>query len=209
MNQVSTINVLKVEDKIMVSSKEVAEKFGKRHDNVLRDIESLQVPDNFRLLNFEEVLEKDSQDIDRPVVYMTRDGFTILAFGFTGKKALQWKLGFLEAFNKMEHTIIEQLPALREEVESLRRNNFELTQKIMMLPAPKKEHGNKNTVIVPVAVNTLFGTEIEYKRVPKGSDRFSEMTYKEGEFKRLSNVMTGMMNKINRLSHELSRLRRM
>ncbi len=209
MNQLSTINVLKVEDKIMVSSKEVADKFGKRHDNVLRDIESLQVPDNFRLLNFEEVLEKDSQDIDRPVVYMTRDGFTILAFGFTGKKALQWKLGFLEAFNKMETTIREQLPALRAENEALRRNNFELTQKIMMLPSPKKEHGNKNTVIVPVAVNTLFGTEIEYKRVPKGSNSFSDMTYKEGEFKRISNIMTGMMKKINRLGEELSRLRKM
>jgi Rha family phage regulatory protein len=209
MNQVSTINVLKVEDKIMVSSKEVAEKFGKEHFNVLKDIRELQVPDNFRLLNFEDMSEKDSQGIDRKVVYMTRDGFFLLAFSFTGKKALQWKLGFLEAFNKMENTITEQLPALRAENEALRRNNFELTQKIMMLPSPKKEHGNKNTVIIPVAVNTLFGTEIEYKRVPKGSDRFSEMTYKEGEFKRLSNIMTGMMNKINRLGEELSKLRRM
>lgn len=209
MNQLSTINITQFEDRIMVSSKEVAEKFGKDHRNVLRDIRELQVPDNFRLLNFEQGVELDCNGVDNPVFHMTRDGFTILAFGFTGKKALQWKLGFLEAFNKMELTIAEQFPALRAEVESLRRNNFELTQQIMMLPAPKKEHGNKNTVIVPVAVNTMFGTEIEYKRVPKESDSFSDMTYKEGELKRLSNLMSGMVKKIHRLGEELSRLRRM
>lgn len=210
MNQLSTINITQIEDRIMVSSKEVAEKFGKEHKHVLRDIRELQVPDNFKESNFGPIYdEKDSYGRDQQLVYMTRDGFTILAFGFTGKKALQWKLGFLEAFNKMENVITEQLPALRAENESLRRNNFELTQQIMMLPAPKKEHGNKNTVIIPVAVNTMFGTEIEYKRVPKESDSFSDMTYKEGELKRLSNLMSGMVKKIHRLGEELSRLRRM
>jgi len=211
MNQLSTINVLRVEDRIMVSSKEVAEKFGKRHYHVLRDIRYLksQVPDNFYLPNFGDIYDVDSYGRDQHTINMTKDGFAILAFSFTGEKALKWKLGFLEAFNKMEHTITEQLPALRAEVESLRRNNFELTQKIMMLPAPKKQHGNKNTVIIPVAVNTMFGTEIEYKRVPKESDSFSDMTYKEGELKRLSNLMSGMVKKIHRLGEELSRLRRM
>jgi phage regulator Rha-like protein len=58
-----------IEDRIMVSSKEVAEKFGKEHFIVLRDIRGLQVPDNFRLYNFVDGVEKDSQEIDRPVVY--------------------------------------------------------------------------------------------------------------------------------------------
>jgi Rha family phage regulatory protein len=209
MNELETISITKIEDRLMVSSKEVAEKFGKEHFNVLKDIRELQVSDLFRLLNFEVTSEKDSQGIDRKVVYMTKDGFFLLAFGFTGKKALQWKLGFLEAFNKMEHTILEQLPLLKLEIESLKRNNFELTQKIMMLPAPKKPHGNKDTVIIPVQVNTLFGTEIEYKRVPKQSKNYSDMTYKEGELKRLSNIMKGMISKVNNLADELSRLRRM
>lgn len=209
MNQLSTINITQFEDRIMVSSKEVAEKFGKEHKDVLRAIRELQVPDNFNERNFTPISETDGYGREQPVVYMTKDGFFLLAFGFTGKKALQWKLGFLEAFNKMEYAITQELPALRAEVESLRRNNFELTQQIMMLPAPKKQHGNKNTVIIPVAVNTMFGTEIEYKRVPKESDSFSDMTYKEGELKRLSNLMSGMVKKIHRLGEELSRLRRM
>jgi Rha family phage regulatory protein len=208
-NRITTISIMKVDDRVMVSSKEVADKFGKDHFHVLRDIKELQVPNDFRLSNFGSMLEPDSQGIERPIINMTRDGFTILAFGFTGKKALQWKLGFLEAFNKMEHAIIEQLPALKAQNEELRKENFQMTQRILALPAEKKPHGNKNTVLIPVQVNTLFGSEIEYRRVQKELPQFSDMTYKEGELKRLSNIMYGMVKKIGKLSNDLSKLRRM
>ena len=36
---------------------------------------------------------------------MNRDGFSLLAMGFAGKKALQWKLKYIEAFNEMEETL--------------------------------------------------------------------------------------------------------
>ena len=39
---------------------------------------------------------------------LTRDGFSLLVMGFTGAKALQWKLKYIEAFNKMEQYIKEQ-----------------------------------------------------------------------------------------------------
>ena len=39
---------------------------------------------------------------------MNRDGFTLLAMGFTGKKALDFKLKYIEAFNKMEQALLEQ-----------------------------------------------------------------------------------------------------
>ena len=41
----------------------------------------------------------------QPMYEMTRDGFTILAMGFTGKQAMEWKLKFLAAFNAMEQRI--------------------------------------------------------------------------------------------------------
>lgn len=204
-----TINLTKIEDRAFVSSKEVAEKFKKDHKHVLRDIREMQLPEDFRLSNFGHGVEADSQGIDRPIVYMTRDGFSILAFGFSGKKALRWKLRFIEAFNSMENTITNQFPALSAENEKLRKENFLLTQKVLSLPAEKKPHGNKNTVLIPVQVNTLFGSDIEYKRVQKESPYFSDLTYKEGELKRLSNIMNGMVKKISRLSDELSRLRRL
>lgn len=93
----------------VTSSLNVAENFEKRHDNTLRDIDQLKKD----VLNFEEMFfeanEPDSYGRDRRVVYMNRDGFTILAMGFTGKKALQFKLKYIEAFNQMEEHIKQQL----------------------------------------------------------------------------------------------------
>lgn len=93
----------------VTSSLDVAENFEKRHDNTLRDIDQLKKD----VLNFEEMFfeanEPDSYGRDRRVIYMNRDGFTILAMGFTGKKALQFKLKYIEAFNNMEEHIKQQI----------------------------------------------------------------------------------------------------
>lgn len=100
----------------VTTSLEVADVFEKRHDHILRDIDKLKkdVP-NFGEM-FEESQEPDSYDRLRRVIYMNRDGFTLLAMGFTGDKALQFKLKYIEAFNKMEQIIKEQaLPQTPEE----------------------------------------------------------------------------------------------
>lgn len=93
----------------VTSSLNVAEGFEKEHRNVLRDIDLLKKD----VLNFEQMFfeanEPDSYGRERRVVYMNRDGFTILAMGFTGKKALQFKLKYIEAFNQMEEHIKQQL----------------------------------------------------------------------------------------------------
>ena len=63
---------------------------------------------------FSEGSEPDSYGRDRRIYYMNRDGFTLLAMGFTGKKALGFKLKYIEAFNNMEKAIKEeriQLPS--------------------------------------------------------------------------------------------------
>lgn len=71
----------------------------------MRDIDNLEID----RLNFEHMFmtgnEPDSYGRDRKVIYMNRDGFTLLAMGFTGKKAMGFKLQYIEAFNKMEHQI--------------------------------------------------------------------------------------------------------
>ncbi|MEO5328752.1 MAG: Rha family transcriptional regulator [Magnetococcus sp. THC-1_WYH] len=84
---------------------DVAEHFEKRHDNVLRDIRALEIPDEYRLLNFEETFvqvetPKGGTRMD-PAFDMTRDGFTLLVMGWTGGKAMQFKIAYLEAFNRM------------------------------------------------------------------------------------------------------------
>ena len=106
--------VIMKDQQAVTTSLQVAEVFGKEHKNVLRDISNL----NLDRLNFEQMFmestEPDSYGRDRRIYYMNRDGFTLLAMGFTGKKALGFKLKYIEAFNNMEKAIKEeriQLPS--------------------------------------------------------------------------------------------------
>jgi len=88
----------------------VAEKFEKLHKNVLRDIERIikTCPDHrFNGLNFEPVNYKDAKGETRPMYNLTRDGFTMLAMGFTGQKAFLWKIAYINAFNRMEAKLRE------------------------------------------------------------------------------------------------------
>lgn len=96
------------EGKVVVSSRDVAEKFGKRHDNVLRDIENLECSPEFGRLNFEESSYINKQNKLQPEVLMTRDGFTFLAMGFTGAKAAQFKEAYIAEFNRMEAELKNQ-----------------------------------------------------------------------------------------------------
>lgn len=100
----------------VTTSLEVARVFEKEHRNVLRDIDKLKKDVlNFEQM-FEETQEPDSYGRSRRVIYMNRDGFTLLAMGFTGDKALKFKLKYINAFNNMEQVIKEQaLPQTPEE----------------------------------------------------------------------------------------------
>lgn len=91
-----------VDSKVVVSSRVVAEVFGKEHKNVLRDITCLDCTEEFNRLNFEPVKYRDGKGEMRPEYLLTRDGFTILAMGFTGPKAMQFKEAYINAFNRME-----------------------------------------------------------------------------------------------------------
>lgn len=90
----------------VTSSLQVAENFGKEHRNVLRDIEGLKKD----VLNFEQMFFEtetpDSYGRPRKTYFMNRDGFTLLAMGFTGKKALEFKLKYIQAFNHMEQKLM-------------------------------------------------------------------------------------------------------
>ena len=92
----------------VTTSKAVADHFGKRHDHVLRDIKELiaELPVE-HLPNFgETVIERENPSggapIKSPAYEITRDGFALLCMGFTGKKALAFKLAYIDAFNRME-----------------------------------------------------------------------------------------------------------
>ena len=85
---IAEINGENSDAQIRASKNTVAEFFGKRHDNVLRAIERLECSEKFNALNFEVVKYIDQKCQARTMYNMTKDGFTLLAMGFTGKKAL-------------------------------------------------------------------------------------------------------------------------
>jgi len=96
-----------IEGRAVTSSVEVARVYGKQHKNVLQAIEKL-LPDlsTEHKLNFQPMLSSveigNGATRDSKAYHLTRDGFTLLAMGFTGKKALAFKLAYIEAFNQME-----------------------------------------------------------------------------------------------------------
>ncbi len=96
------------------SSRDIAEHFGKEHKNVLRDIDTLKKD----VLNFEQMFFEteipDSYGRPQRAYLMNRDGFTLLAMGFTGKEALAWKMKYINAFNAMEQELRSQQQGLTE-----------------------------------------------------------------------------------------------
>lgn len=86
---------------IKTNSLKVAEAFGRRHTNVLRAIETLECAKSFNALNFELVEYTDAKGESRPMYEMTKDGWMFLVMGFTGEKAAQIKIAFINAFNAM------------------------------------------------------------------------------------------------------------
>ncbi|ECO1957846.1 Rha family transcriptional regulator [Campylobacter coli] len=108
--------------RVFCTSMDIARVFGKRHDHVLRDIENIlndlrEIGTSYDLPNFEEVVRiskttnpKNGKLVNRkiPMYNLTRDGFSLLAMGFTGKKAMKWKMSFLNAFNQMERSLYNQ-----------------------------------------------------------------------------------------------------
>jgi len=87
---------------VRASSRAVAERFGKRHTEVLRAIRNLDCPGDFKRRNFASFKTNDLTGVSTSHVDMTRDGFTFLAMGFTGRRAAEWKVRYIEAFNAME-----------------------------------------------------------------------------------------------------------
>jgi len=105
-NHLINLGLTEKNGKIVVSSRDVARVFEKRHSDVMRDIRAIvAVRDDFNQRNFALVEYRDSKGEKRPEYLLTRDGFTILVMGYTGEKAMTFKKAYIEAFNDMERKL--------------------------------------------------------------------------------------------------------
>lgn len=109
----------------VTSSLQVAETFEKEHRNVLATIGGLLKNKHTQHMFAKETYINEQNGQSYPIYYMNRDGFTLLAMGFTGDKALQFKLQYIEAFNSMEEQVKFQVPSTLPEALRLAADQAE------------------------------------------------------------------------------------
>ena len=142
-------------DQVLTNSLLVAEKFGKEHKHVLDAIRELIqgcAETSADPMFVETIYVNEQNRQEYPIFVMNRDGFTLLAMGFTGKKALKFKLDYIAAFNAMERslkeiktpqTYAEALRRLADEVEAKEQIQYQLEQKTEQLDESKEWYSIK------------------------------------------------------------------
>lgn len=102
------INIENKDGLLLVSSREIAERFEKRHNDVVKVIESkinILTTENFVVKKYFIESSFFHNGNEYKEILLTRDGFSFIALGFTGSKADVWRLRYIEAFNQMESEI--------------------------------------------------------------------------------------------------------
>lgn len=154
MNELTTGIVFQEEGQAMTTSIIVAQSFGKQHVHVIRSIKDLQTSiQNWSDL-FQESSYKDSYGRDQLMYLMNRDGFTLLAMGFTGERALEFKMKFLQAFSAMEKMLTSDDYILMRSQQILQKKAQLLTQQIQMLEGKNALLEEENKILAPKAEYT-------------------------------------------------------
>ena len=168
-------------DQVITTSLLVAETFEKEHRNVLKSIRKLMSATNVAVAQmFDETTYVNEQGKEQPMFVMNRDGFTLLAMGFSGEKALEFKVKYINAFNKMEAELKSQQTKQLSAAESL-------LQSVQLLVAHERqlailEHNQKN---MQGAINSLydkvygmqFQTDMIEQKLNNEIDRYTVIGY--------------------------------
>lgn len=146
-------------NQVVVSSRKVAENFGKNHKHVLDSIREILVAENSATKFFQET-RHEYRGRTFPEYLMNRDGFSLLVMGFTGKKALEWKLKYIDAFNQMEeHLRCRPLPqmSMMEMIAEIAKQEVENEKRLVVLEE-HAESTNKVTAELERKVDALGNT---------------------------------------------------
>lgn len=133
-------------NQVVTDSRSVAEHFEKQHKHVLDAIDNL-VAQNSATKNMFLEQTREYRGRDFRYYLMNRDGFSLLVMGFTGAKALEWKIKYIKAFDEMEARLREVAQARQLEQEKVKRMRAEATlrnsiskQAKVMLEIAKASH---------------------------------------------------------------------
>lgn len=121
----SEVFVARTENNSMyTTSKDIADKFGKQHKHVLQAVRDLMAQ-NSAVKNMFHESTYETRGKQYPMYLITRDGFTLLAMGFTGPDALEWKMKYIKAFNRMAEIIRNELNQLKKQPAGPKRGTKE------------------------------------------------------------------------------------
>lgn len=144
----------------VVSSLDVAETFEKEHRRVLQDIRELRCSEKFRLHNFVQSEYENNQGHKQPMYLITRDGFTILAMGYTGERAMRFKEAYINQFNAMEKALQGKLVE-REKGIAVRQS---LTKALQQSTENERMHGHAYSTYTNCIYKVLFGKNAKQLR---------------------------------------------
>ena len=150
----------------VVTSLDVAETFEKEHRNVLADIRNIQSEIStaeFSALFYEDEY-KASNGKKNPMFYMNRDGFTLLVMGYTGEKAMKFKLAYINQFNQMEELLKGKLIE-REKGIAVRQS---LTKAIQQSGEDERTHGHAYSLYTDSIYKAVFGKNAKQLREEYG-----------------------------------------
>ncbi|MBU7448770.1 MULTISPECIES: Rha family transcriptional regulator [Lactiplantibacillus] len=182
----------------VTSSLQVAEVFEKNHRDVLKAITNLKKDVRNFAQMFSETNIPDSYGRNRRAFYMNRDGFTLLAMGFTGDKALKFKLQYIEAFNSMEEQV--KLPTSPREIARLAlQANEETNQRLDSVEGDVKDL--KENQVIPNPEYSALSRRVN-QRVSEVAHSYGHITKKQrgelfkdinGGVKKIANVSARSM----------------
>lgn len=146
-------------DQALADSVTVSEMFGKEHSKVMRSIDNLVktlAKNGERHQMFFLTQRKAADGQNHRIYFMNRDGFSLLVMGFTGKKALEWKLKYIDAFNAMEKIVAERRTTAwietRKQGMLVRKDETDVIQKLVEYA---KEQGSGHADMLYVTYTKL------------------------------------------------------
>lgn len=161
--EIKTVNK---EEVTVVTSLDVAETFGKEHYHVIEDIREIaskiSTPEFSGL--FYETEYKASNGKKNPMYYMNRDGFTLLVMGYTGEKAMQFKMAYIKQFNAMEKALIGKVKE-REKGIAVRQA---LTNAIKESGENERMHGHAYSTYTDLIYKVVLGKSAKQLREELG-----------------------------------------
>ncbi len=158
------VEIMKInkEDVTVVTSLDVAETFEKEHYHVMEDIREIQKKINTPIFSglFYEGEYKASNGKKNPMYYMNRDGFTLLVMGYSGEKAMKFKLAYIHQFNAMEKALIDKIKE-REKGIAVRQA---LTKALQQSNENDRMHGHAYAIYTNVIYKSVFGKDTKHLR---------------------------------------------